>query len=221
MRKSQPVVVIVIIAMAIILAAGSFFALMYINRRPETPADSFVTTVEGVAVTLSMDPASGVRIVALEQLPSGLDVQGAVPVVPSPDQSSQESAQTQITAEPPTATPEPLPTAAPDPVIFEAYTVYDNDSLYGIATRVDTSIVLMAQYGISQRELVPGTIIQLPVGNPAYCPQADRQPYAVGEADTAFSIGKRFGISADQLREMNGLDDNYTVYGGSILCVPR
>ncbi len=221
MRKSQPIVVIVIIAMAIILAGGSFFALMHINRRPDTPADSFVTTVEGVDVTLSMDPANGVRIVGLEQLSSGLDIQGAAPVMPTADPASQENSETQITAEPPTATPEPVPTAAPDPVIFEPYTVYDNDSLYGIATRVDTSIVLMAQYGISQHELVPGTVIQLPVGNPAYCPQADRQPYAVGEADTAFSIGRRFGISADQLREMNGLDANYTVYGGSILCIPR
>lgn len=221
MRKSQPVVVIVIIAMAIILAAGSFFALMYINRRPDTPADTFVTTVEGVDVTLSMDPASGVRIVGLEQLPSGLDVQGAAPVMPAAEQPVQENTEIQMTVEPPTATPEPVPTAAPDPVIFEPYTVYDNDSLYSIADRVDTSIVLMAQYGISQYELVPGTVIQLPVGNPAYCPQADRQPYAVGEAETAFSIGKRFGITADQLREINGLDANYTVYGGSILCVPR
>jgi LysM repeat protein len=117
--------------------------------------------------------------------------------------------------------PTPVPTLPPvEAVILQPYTVQAVDTLFSIATRPDTSIALMAQYGLSQDDLVPGAVIDLPVGNPAYCPQADRQPYAIGEGDTAFSIGRKFNSSAEELREMNNLDASYTVYAATIICVP-
>jgi LysM repeat protein len=96
--------------------------------------------------------------------------------------------------------------------------VQAGDTLYGIAKARVTSITLMARHGIAQDNLTPGNVIQIPVGNPAYCP--GRRPYAVGEGDTAFGIARKFGTTAENIRSINGLDANYTIYAASIICVP-
>jgi len=221
MRQSQPIVILIIITMAIILAAGSFLALTYMQRRPDAPAGTYVTNVEGVDVTVRMDPAKEVRVLSIEE---GLAEQPVETQVPDslPDQTEVQEEPIVIPVEaPPTPVTPPPPTPVPDPIIFEQYLVQANDTLYNIANRIDSSIALMSRYGISQDDIIPGTVIQLPVGNPAHCSQGNFQPYAVGEGDTAFSIGRRFGLSADELRSINNLDENFTVYGASILCVPR
>jgi len=221
MRQSQPIVILIIITMAIILAAGSFLALTYIQRRPDAPVGTFVTTVEGVEVTVKMDPAKQVRVLGFEEILPEAPVETQAPDVPSDSSQLQEEPVIPTEEVPPTPVTVPTATASPDPIIFEQYLVKENDSLYNIANRTDSSIALMARFGLSQDDLIPGTVIQLPVGNPAYCPQPTQQPYAVGEGDTAFSISRRFNIGADELRLINNLDDNYTVYGASIICVPR
>jgi LysM repeat protein len=223
MRQSQPIVILIIITMAIILAAGSFLALTYIQGRPEAPTGTIITNVEGVEVTIRTDPAKAVRILGFQEpLADSSLGQGEQPPLPPPDQTvGQPDPVVLPTEEPPPPVILPPPTPVPDRIIFEEYFVQQGDSLYSIATRPDTAITLMARHGISQDDLVPGSVILLPVGNPAYCAEGDRQPYAVGEGDTAFSIGRRFGVSADELKVINNLDENYTVYGASIICVPR
>lgn len=219
MRQSQPIVILIIITMAIILAAGSFLALTYIQRRPDAPIGTFVTNVEGVDVTVKLDPAKEVRVLSIEQ--SVLETPAETPVPDLP------LAQTEVAEEPvivPTEvppTPLPVATLSPEPIIFEQYFVQEGDTLYNVANRSDSSIALMARYNIAQDDLIPGTVIKLPVGNPAYCALGTYQPYAVGEGDTAFSISRRFSIAVDELRLINNLDENYTVYGASIICVPR
>lgn len=227
MQKSQPLVILIIIVMAIIMAVGFFLALTYIRRRPDLPTGSFVTTVEGVEVTVRMDPEKEFQVLDPGEILMDTDVTLAEPN--SEEQAEQVPAEPEQVTEPvevvlPTSTPEPtlapvIPT--PEPVIIQAYDVLASDTLFSISTRIDTSIALMARYGISQDDLVPGTIIELPVGNPAFCPQPDSQPYAVGEGDTAFSIARRFGVTAEELRQLNNLDESYTVYTATIICVPR
>ena len=123
------------------------------------------------------------------------------------------------------STPTPIPTVnvlfpnnVVDPIIFVPYTVTDSDSLYNITRQLVTSIALMAQYGISQDDLVTGNTIQIPVGNPAYCPGL--RPYAVGEGETAFHIAQLYGTTVETLRDINGLDETYTIRLADILCVP-
>jgi len=118
------------------------------------------------------------------------------------------------------ATPEfyatPLPSVPA--VIFTDYTIQEGDTLFSITNRLDTSISLLADHKLSQADLLPGSVIKLPVINPAYCP--GRRPYVVEEGDTAFSIATRFNISAQELQAINNLDSNFTVFLGMILCVP-
>jgi LysM repeat protein len=96
--------------------------------------------------------------------------------------------------------------------------VQPNDTMYGVASRYATSITLMAQEGIAQDNLIPGQTIRLPIGNPAYCP--GRRPYAVTEGDTAFNISRTTGVPLDELKAINGLNDNFDIKAAQILCIP-
>lgn len=212
MQKSQYSIVFTIVIMAVILGVGSFLALSYVQRRPELPAGSYQTTVEGIEVVVGLDPAQQVRLVNPPPAQSDL---------PPGDQTTEPAADQPAQGEPPpTGTPPPEPTAPPRPdaIIFIDYVVQENDRMFGVAQRMDTSITLMAQEGIAQDNLIPGQTIKLPIGNPAYCPE--RRPYAVGEGDTAFSVSHRYNISVEELKQANDLNDDYTILAGGILCVP-
>jgi LysM repeat protein len=206
------------IIMAIILGSGGFLALSYLRNRPDAPPGQEAVTVNGAQVLVAFNPDRMVEIVG----PAALAEQGEGAAQPPAQQPAPEQpAVTAVPATPlpPTATPlPPTATPAPEKVIFEAYTVQPNDSLYEIARRIDVSIALMAQHGLSNEDLTPGRQIQLPKGNPAYCP--GYRPYAVGEGDTAFSIGRRFNTTAGELQRINNLDQNYTVRVADIICVP-
>lgn len=215
MQRTQPIIVFLLIGMAIILAIGLFLVVLFIQNRPEVPEGTELEIVEGVEVRVNPDPNKEVVIVqpVVDTGTPATDTQPApAPVEPT--------ATTPIVI--PTSTPLPpaatVPAPRPDSVIFIDYVVQPGDTLYSIAKRMDTSIALMAQKGISAEDLVPGKVIRLPVGNPAYC--TARRPYAVTEGDTAFSIARKFGISIEELRAINNLDANYTVYTGTIICVP-
>jgi outer membrane biosynthesis protein TonB len=88
-------------------------------------------------------------------------------------------------------------------VIFQSYTVGDNDSLYNITRQMATSITLMAVHGISQDDLITGQVMQVPVGNPAYCP--GYFPYAVGEGETVVGIAQKRSTTADNIKAINRL----------------
>jgi len=214
-----------VILIAIVLAIGLFLALPYLRNRPDFPPGTFPIVVEGNPILVEMDPAKEVIIV-------GLPV-GTQPTLPPP------------TAAPPTATLPPdigtgqqqppavhtlvptilptVPPTAPTPavasVILIDYKVQPGDTLYRIGLRQDTSIPLMARYGISANSLVPGTIIRLPIGNPAYC-QGGYAPYAVTDKETVAGIARHFGTTVESLRQVNRLDANATIYTGSVICVP-
>ena len=218
MQRPQPIIVFLLIGMAVILALGLFLIVLYIQNRPEVPEGTELQIVEGVEVRVNPDPAKEVVIV------QPVDVEQPV-TAPQPapaDPALQEPTPEAVVVAP---TEAPIPQVAatavpprPDSVIFIDYAVQPSDTLYSIAKRIDTSIALMARFGISAKELVPGQVIRLPIGNPAYC--APRRPYAVTEGDTAFSVARRHGISAEELRAINGLDANYTIYTATIICVP-
>ena len=104
-------------------------------------------------------------------------------------------------------------------VIFIDYLVQNADTLNSIAERIDTSIELMASNGISQASLIPGTVIQLPIGNPENCAGRGR-PYAIKEGDTAFTVAQQFDTTPQFLQSLNGLDANYSLRLADIICVP-
>lgn len=232
MRKLTPFVM-AIIFMATILAVGLFLAINAMQNRPSNPttpaADQnggIPIIVEGVEVRLKGDLSQQVRIVNPAESPS---VPAAAPTS-DPNQTveggqdsqttpaDQQNQQTEQPTPLPTSTPEPQPTPAAERIITIDYVVQEGDTLYKIAATFNTAIVLMAERGISQDDLVAGQTIAVPVGNAEVCP--GRQPYVVKEGETAFAIGQKFNTNAEEIQAINGLDENYTVYSGTVICVP-
>jgi LysM repeat protein len=213
MPKLKPQIVILVMLTAIVLAVALSLAFFMLWIRPQYPPGAYLTTIDGVEILVEADPAQQVRLVPEE-----------TQFVQPGDQGGQVEQQ-QPTAVPPsepTATPLPPPTATPrpDPVIFIDFVVQQGATLYGIsASRENTSIALMARYGIDAYDLQPGRTIRLPIGNPAYC--ATGRPYAVGEGDTVYNIGKRFNTTPDRLKELNVLNDDYLIRVAEIICLPN
>jgi LysM repeat protein len=212
--RSQSSIIVTIIVMAVILAVGSFLAISFVQRRPELPEGSQQTIVEDVPVVISLDPSKQVRLISAAPIVQAQPVEQPTAAA-VPDQAAQNP----LPTEPPQPTlPPPTLPPAPNPVIFIDYVVQPNEYLYDIARRLDTSITLMAQEGISQNDLVAGTTIRLPIGNPDYCP--GRRPYAVAEGDTVYNMSRRLGISIEEIRAINNLDVEYSIQAAQILCVP-
>ena len=230
-EKADAKVIILIMLMAIILAVTTALAFFYLINRPEYPDGTYQTTVEGQVILVESDPDLAVRIV------SPVDpVQPVIPVITiSPEGNvtivpMTPIVSTPIPAQPLPATPIPVqplpativyPTAVPRPdqVIFVNYQVSQGDTLYSISTRHNTTIALMARYGIDATDIVPGTVIYLPVANPAYCPGTF--PYVVEEGDTLYTIAIKCGTTVATLSQINGFGDNYRLDVTDVICVPN
>ena len=215
-------VVLLMIAIAIIMAAGVFLAMNVVQNRDAATSSAetdsnFVVNVGGQPIALQVDPNTRPNI-----------VDAPIDNSPRPEEVAPQNQQVETA----TATPEPTavsPTAIPatavpaastaNKIIYQAYTVQQGDTLYSLSQAFATSIALMADKGISQTNLVPGAVINIPVGNPEYCSGRGR-PYAVGEGDTAFNISQRYNTTPENLQALNSLDANYTVKIADIICVP-
>lgn len=206
-------VIIGIVTVAAVIGLALAAAYFYIRQRPDLPPGTFEFTVDGQPVRVEADPN---RLVTFPDESVG---QGGQEVQPAPTNTSIPVA----TATPiPTAVP--LPTATPVPptktlqVIFEPYQVGPGDTLYGITRKRNTTIPLMARYGISAAKLIPGMTIQLPVANPAFC--ASGRPYVVQEGDTLSRIGRRFNTTVNTLIELNNFQSGYRLDLTQVICVP-
>jgi LysM repeat protein len=219
-QKLQLPIVMLLIAIAIILAAGVFLAVNIIQNRNsaeegEMPSNNFLITVGAEQISLQVDP--NLRPVILE--PQIVDD------TPRTENTSDQQVQEATATPEPTAVPaqNQAATAVPAPavakIIFIDYTVQQGDTLYSISDRLDTSISLMAENDIAQDNLVPGQIIRLPIGNPEFCAGRGR-PYAIGEGDTVYNLSQRFNTTPQNLQTINSLDANFTIRTADIICIP-
>lgn len=246
--KSQKNVILLIVLMTGVLAVGSVLMLAYVQNRPKPDASATVASeseagsipltssivVDGVSLTVNSDPNNMVDLVNTFDV-QPLSTDATIPpagdlTIPTPEGSvvtelptvdPNTIVQVQVLTPAPVTDlggqiPQPVVTAVP--VIFQPYTVQPGDTLYSITQRLDTSIALLSEYGISQDDVQPGTIINMPVGNPEYCP--GRRPYAVGEGDTAFNVAHRLNTTPEELKAINNLGDDYVLYLATIICVP-
>lgn len=217
-------IMLLMIAIAIILAAGVFLAMNVMQNRNQaaetvTTDSNFLVNVGGQPIALQVDPNSRPTIINTQvndDSPRPEEV---------PDQQVQEATATPVpeaVIEQPTAVPQatavPANTTATK-IIFQNYVVQQSDTLYSLSQSFVTSIALMAENGISQTSLVPGQTISLPVGNPEYCSGRGR-PYAIGEGDTVFNISQRYNTTVENLQALNNLDANYSIRIADIICVP-
>lgn len=217
-----------VVLIAGILAIGLFLALPYLRNRPDFPPGTFPIVVEGHPILVEMDPAKEVIIIGplpdVQPQPTPLPAASEPPPVATTPPEVGTGQQQPLPTLGPTLLPTlPPPTAVPppsvEPIIFIDYTVQPGDTLYRIGLRQDTSIPMMARYGISAKKLIPGNVIRLPVGNPAYC-TAGYRPYAITDNETVAGIARDFGTTVEVLRQVNRLDANATIYTGSVICVP-
>lgn len=221
-KQPQSSVMLLVAILAVVLAAGTIAALTYLQSRPDAPEGTKTVVVEDVSFVIQVDPAKEVVLVDGNPLPVAqpiVNVEQAATEVPQEGQGNQ---QPEIT---PTETPVP-PTAVPPPpavdkIIRIDYTVQPGDTLFSInEARSDTTIPMMAQYGIDAADIMPGSVIKLPIANPNYCP-AEQQAYVVREGDTAYNVSRRYNTTEQNLQAINGLDANFTIKLADVICVPR
>jgi LysM repeat protein len=224
MPKAQSSILVLVIIVAIILAIVMSLLLSALQGRgttEETPEQTTGEVVEGEQRIL----VEGVEVV-VQRKPENMFL--IVPPAPQPEiietttdeqqqqEQQQQEQQQQEQQQQEQQQQQVLPSG--EKVIFQSYTVGDNDSLYNITRQMATSITLMAVHGISQDDLITGQVMQVPVGNPAYCP--GYFPYAVGEGETVFGIAQKRSTTADNIKAINRLGDDYKILAGDVICVP-
>ena len=212
--------ILILVTVASIFAAGLFLAIPYLQGRPEFPPGITERFIEGNLVRISVNPEQEVFLIPPGGVGPGTGGQSLVQI-PSP---------TPVILPPvvATATIQPLPSAPPPTVTpiprnscitFTSYTVQAGDTLYSISRKFVTSIALMARHGISSTSLVPGAVLQVPIGDPSCCTGGWR-PYVVEEGDTWFGIASACGISTDTLLQTNGQPAGATLYLTQVICIP-
>jgi len=202
----KPYVFFTIIILAIVLAIGVFLTVIYLQNRP--PDTMQTITVEGQEIVVK--PALESQVVIMPQ-PAPESVQ------PTGGEPPAQIAATEPPPPPPTETPIP-PTAVPDEYIFINHVVIGTDTLYSLSRQYNTSIPLMARFGISSAVMIVGNTLSIPVANPGHCP--GYRPIVVLQGDTPSGISARAGITLEEFGRINGLDANYSIYETQVVCIP-
>lgn len=226
-------VIILIMLMAIILAVTFALAYYYLINRPEFPDGTYETTIDGQTIKVVSDPRRSVWIISTPTpVPTGL------PIIDIPEgQGGGETEEnvTIVAPEQPIAVATPLPTLPPPPpptftpvpptlvpvnqYSFVDYLVIPGDTLWSISQKHNTTIALMARFGIDATDIIPNTVIRIPIANPAYCPGT--RAYVVESGDTLASIAQRTGTTVATLMEINGFGPNFRLDETSVICVPN
>lgn len=198
---------------AVFVAAAAFLTYAIVS----TPSDSSsskvtqseqIVEIDGRAIALSIDPEKAVVFSEA--------VQATVVSVQVQESASQiEAIATQIVVEPTT-----VPTATPVPaqVVFVDYVVNPGDSLYSIGSELNSSIELLATNGIDSGDLVAGSVIRVPVANPAFCPGS--RAYVVRDRDTIYGIALSLNSTTEAIMVANNFPAGYFIKATEVICVP-
>lgn len=110
---------------------------------------------------------------------------------------------------------------AAEEIIFTSYVVQQEDTLYRLTEKFDTSIELMARFTIASDDFIVGNTLSVPIANPDRCP--GMRPYVVREHETVYRIATAFGTTPPTVQSINGLDANlqHPHYPSSFACLYR
>ena len=200
-------------AVTIVIAVAILF--IRANDQSNAPPVGVPVTVGDQTVILYPNPAMSVRLV------SGQPESASAAATALATAQTGTGGQGQVTAPSPTATwppPPPSPTPRPPAVVVINYQVVPGDTLYRLTQKHNTSIDLMASYGIAADSMIAGNTILLPVANPAYCPGS--RAHIVRDQQTVSEIARAYGTTPQAIAAANGLDANYSVKTTQVLCVP-
>ncbi len=121
----------------------------------------------------------------------------------------------------PTIGPTPIPptaTASTAMHIYTTHVVQAGDTLYSLSNQYNTTIELMARYGVSASDLVVGNSINIYYANPAYCP--GYSTYILRKGDTLSSVALKCGTTVDTLVSINNPNVINTLDMTDVICVP-
>ena len=191
----------------------------------QLPEGSQTVNIGGVSLVLQPSPESYARLASEAQpVPQPTAVPQPEPTQQPVVEVQQDQQQTEPTAAPPTNTPVPVvPTVAP--VVTNntgstiAHTVVAGETRYSLAQRYGSSVELMAQYGITQEDMIVGNVINIPVGGTVNC-SALRQ-HVVSAGQNVFRLAIQYGVTKESIRDLNGLPANYLIEVGQVLCIPN
>ena len=102
---------------------------------------------------------------------------------------------------------------------METYIVQEGDNIVSIAKLFNVSIIdLIRENNLDNvYYLTPGTEIKIPVG----ATPIGFTYYIVKKGDSLYQIASQYGITAQQLAEINGLELNEYIYPNQRLIVPK
>ena len=97
---------------------------------------------------------------------------------------------------------------------YIVYTVKAGDTLYKIAQEYDTTVqAIKSSNQLSSDSLVIGQQLKIPVEGSSAPPVSNYQTYIVQSGDTLYKIALEFGMTVDELIEVNELENNNLVVG--------
>ena len=110
-----------------------------------------------------------------------------------------------------------IPYTEPDKTISDTYKVMKGDTLYGIANKLDTTVDELKKINnLTSNSLSIGQILKVPVKE---IDTGDTDIYQVKKGDTLYSIANKYGITLQELKAINDLN-NDVLSIGQLLKVP-
>ena len=110
-----------------------------------------------------------------------------------------------------------IPYTAPETVTTDTYKVVSGDTLYSIANKLDTTVSELKKINdLTNNNLKIGQILKIPT---KVVDVGDTELYQVKSGDTLYSIANKYGISINELKTINNLDNN-NLSIGQLLNVP-
>ena len=110
-----------------------------------------------------------------------------------------------------------IPYTSPDTITTDTYKVVSGDTLYSIANKLDTSVSELKKINnLSNNLLSVGQILKIPT---KIVDIGDTELYQVKSGDTLYSIANKYGISVNELKTINNLNNN-NLSIGQLLNVP-
>ena len=110
-----------------------------------------------------------------------------------------------------------IPYKEEDKIIKDTYVVSKGDTLYGISKKLDTTVDELKKINnLTSNSLSIGEILKVPTKE---IDLGDTEIYQVVKGDTLYSIANKYGISLNELKAINNLEnDNLAI--GQLLNVP-
>ncbi len=121
----------------------------------------------------------------------------------------------------PTATPpgpgdKETPTPGEDGVI--EYVVQPGDTLFSIARRFNTTVLTIARFNniYNVNLIFIGQVLRIPTGD-----GPSEIVYTIKLGDTLFSIGRRYGVTVQQLVDHNKIVNPDLIFAGEVIHIPQ